>query len=507
MSNHWYCIKKRVVYFFHPFFIIFLLNPSLLHGTPKESETHFQFTLLTKNAYADLLKLKLPSAENNIKEQLDHNPKDGIAIYLQNYADVLKLFINEDPELYKTLAPNEEVRLSRIKKLSNKSPYYLFTQAEIKLQWAFVKMKFGDDLGAVWSIRQAYKLLEENQKKYPDFTPNQKSLGLLNVLIGSIPEKYSWVASLAGMYGSINHGVAMLDKVIKEDPVYKLEARMIRLGVDYYILHSEQTSLSSIKNLKDQNQDNLLINFMYASVLLKESYNEQALEVIESIPKGNQYMALPFLHYMTGMVYLNKGEYNKARINFNIYLKEHKGKNFIKDTYYRIFLTHWLSNNDKEAEESLAKVIQNGVAIYDADKYADNFAKNRDFPHKALMEARLYTDGGYYSKAKTSLSSMVNQKISSRDKIEYYYRYARIYHKTHELERARDMYLKTIEESGALPYYFAPNSALQLGYIFKEENNIEEARNYFNLALSYKNHQYKNSIDNKAKAALSELKK
>jgi len=56
-------------------------------------------------------------------------------------------------------------------------------------------------------------------------------------------------------------------------------------------------------------------------------------------------------------------------------------------------------------------------------------------------------------------------------------------------------------------WYFAPNSALQLGYIFRDQADAIEARQYFEKALSYKKHVYKNSIDNKARSALASLER
>ncbi|HEY8401534.1 MAG TPA: hypothetical protein VIK89_09745, partial [Cytophagaceae bacterium] len=81
----------------------------------------------------------------------------------------------------------------------------------------------------------------------------------------------------------------------------------------------------------------------------------------------------------------------------------------------------------------------------------------------------------------------------------------RLHHKVGSINDAIDYYLKTIELSPPDTYYFAPNAALQLGYIYKRKSDKENARKYFQKALTYKNYEYKNSIDNKAKAALNEL--
>jgi hypothetical protein len=71
---------------------------------------------------------------------------------------------------------------------------------------------------------------------------------------------------------------------------------------------------------------------------------------------------------------------------------------------------------------------------------------------------------------------------------------------------AKKYYRETIELSGQDNWYYAPNSWLQLGYIGVEEKD-PEAATYFSRALEYKKHEYKNSIDTKAKSALAQLKK
>jgi hypothetical protein len=40
-----------------------------------------------------------------------------------------------------------------------------------------------------------------------------------------------------------------------------------------------------------------------------------------------------------------------------------------------------------------------------------------------------------------------------------------------------------------------------------QENNTEAARQFFTKAMAYKKHEYKNSIDSKARSALAQLKR
>ena len=56
------------------------------------------------------------------------------------------------------------------------------------------------------------------------------------------------------------------------------------------------------------------------------------------------------------------------------------------------------------------------------------------------------------------------------------------------------------------PYYFAANAALQLGIIYEKQADFKKAAEYYELAQSMENVEYKNSINQKAKAGLNRIK-
>jgi tetratricopeptide (TPR) repeat protein len=495
-----------VVSFSHLFFILFFAF--LL---PISSSGKFIFTPAINKAYVDFLKLKVAPAEKAIRAAHQEDPQNGLAIYIANYGDIIRLLVSEDQAIYGLLLGNEEIRIDKIQDLETDSPYYLFTQAEIRLQWAFVKLKFGDEGSAFLDIKEAYNLLEKNKKKFPDFIPNKKSLGLLNILIGSVPEKYSWIVSLIGMEGTVPAGLKMLDEVINANDAYKLEATLFKTIAENYIVIKDDKDQHLLSKLRMENPDNLLIAFLCGSIYLKNAWDEEALKVLQTLPSSSEFIYIPFTEVMRGDIYLHKANYPAARSCYERFLRNYKGSNFIKDSHYKIFLTYYLSGETEPANACIQKILESGQALSDADKNAEKFARKKEFPNKILMKARLACDGGYYKEALEMLKDFLTAKeLKTKDKIEYNYRLARIYHFTKETDKALSFYLNTIKLSGEYKdetFYFAPNSALNLGYIYRKAGNNELARQYFSLALSYKNYEYKNSIDNKAKAALEDLKK
>ena len=125
---------------------------------------------------------------------------------------------------------------------------------------------------------------------------------------------------------------------------------------------------------------------------------------------------------------------------------------------------------------------------------------------KVLMKARLAFDGGYYEDALLLINSYAENCFeSASDRAEWNYRKGRIYQRMGDTDKAIPFFERTIVLSEGQNFSFGATAALQLGYVFQEKGNKMLAKSYFEKALSYKKHEYKNSIDNKARAALNEF--
>jgi len=215
-----------------------------------------------------------------------------------------------------------------------------------------------------------------------------------------------------------------------------------------------------------------------------------------------------FIHYHIGEIYLQKGEYQNAIDSYQKFLREFTGLNLIKDTHYKIALAYWLLNEQSNALTYVELAKNRGITEAEADKHADRQLNYDQLPNQIILKIRLLTDGGYYYEAKDVISKTNQNNFKQlKDKVEFTYRIARLAHKTTELETAIKKYLETIDKAKNNQWYFAPNSCLQLGYIYLKLNNMEKAKFFFKKATVYKRHEYKNSIDNKAKIALKSLQR
>jgi hypothetical protein len=496
-----YLIQKRVYFKIHPFlFCLFFSFPSY---------SSYYFNSELELAYKEIIQLKLIDAKTRINTEQMRDPQNGIPIYLLSLAETTALLFSEDETKYQQIKSNESafIKLIQSNNLAT-SPYHNFCLAEIKLQWAFTKMKFNDEVAAAISTKQALGILNENLKRYPTFVPTKKSLGLLNILIGSIPNSHAWIASSLGFKGNISKGMQMIQDVIDSKTIYLQEGYLIKIIAEQYILNRDP-KLETMKYLYNRYPTNILYTFLYASVLGKKGNSTDALLQIEAISTTNAYVCIPAIDYLQGDLLLQQGKYSDSRYFFNRYIQTFKGKNLLKDATYKLFLSYWLNDEDETAMTYWNSIKNVGQATYESDKYAQKIVLSNELPNKKLTKLRLFTDGGYLNKAfeafnTTNLSDLKTKK----DKIEYYYRAARLYQKTGRQHDCVQYYLKVIDLSAEIKnnYYYAPNASLQLGYIYAEKHNNNLARSYFHKAIAYKNHEYENSIEQKAKISLSELR-
>ena len=260
------------------------------------------------SAYADLQTLKIQSAQQRMASE---SATGGVRVFLDNYTDMLLLVTSDDDQLFAAKNEQESARLDALKKLSDTSPWQRVLMAEVRLHWAFVKLKFGKEVSASWDVIRAYKLLSENQKRFPDFLPTYKSLGTLHIMVGSVPESYAWVAKLLGMQGTIRQGQQELQRA-QRDPVFGLEAQLIDLMVRAYVLKFSDADSQALARLVRQNPDNLLLHFFGATIEQKNGHGERALTYLLDRPAGKNYQPLPVVENILGDIYLQKGDYEQA---------------------------------------------------------------------------------------------------------------------------------------------------------------------------------------------------
>jgi len=472
----------------------------------------FDFNDHCRKAYSNIIDLKFKAAAEIIASEKKLNPGNDIPVFLENYIDFFTLIIGEDQNDFNSLERNKEIRLTRFEKGDAKSPWFLYSQAETNLQWAFVHVKFGEYLSAVSEINKAYKLLEDNQHEFPSFLPNMKSMGLLHAIIGTVPDNYKWAVNIMGIEGTIKQGVKELNAVIAEtgkNSEYNFlntETLFLLSFVELNLSKDKENIEKLYSILKNQAVYNPLLTFAKASIAIKTSRNNEAISFLENrIETAGQY-PFHYLDLLAGEAKLNRLDMD-ADIFIKKYIDNFKGKSYIKSAYQKLAWFSLLTGDTEAYRQNMNLVSEKGNDIADEDKQAQKEAESAEIPNLKLLKARLLFDGGYYLQAITTLVKEGNAKdfITEKDQLEFTYRFGRIYHNWGKPEDAIPYYEMTIKKGAKSEYYFAANAALNLGIIYEGKKDFINARKYFLMCPGFKNKEYRNSINQKAKAGLNRI--
>lgn len=462
-------------------------------------QQQWAFDPASKKAYELTLDLELPKAH-----EMFPSPESPQETYVISLAETLELLLEEDGEKYTDYQANFEKRKDRKTKLN--SPDDLFLQAEIATQWAFVYFKFGHEFDAALNLREAYVVATQLKRRFPRYEAVNKTLALLEIIIGSVPEKYNWVLGLLNIEGSVDDGLKLFESLELTNSPFKVEAEMLHALALGYVLQQPQKGVAMIHSIIAENSSAGLAPFIGGSLAMKSGDAGQALILLNRLEEKQPHFRINYAEYLRGEIFLCKGEYLNSITAYRSFINQYKGQNNIKDAYYKIGLCYWLNGNVNDAHSLFKQARNIGKEVTEADKYAARSMSDNELPHPKLTKARYFTDGGYYNKAEAILDSVAPAELlTKRDQLEYTYRRGRLAHKTGKLARAKAFYKEVIDGNGDSPWYFAPNASLQMGYLLYEEGNKADAEEYFEMALSYKKHEYKNSIDTKARSALAQL--
>jgi len=472
-----------------------------LVGFNTSAQAQFEPTPEGQQAYHYYLNLQFDSCSTIIQNL----PDRPYALYLQSLMEVTKIFLADDPELFKSTKYLESDILKNVSAQDFNAKTTQFLESEIKIQWAILKMKFGDEFAAFWNMRQAYHKTRKNLKEYPAFLASQKSMGLLQILFGIVPENYSWVLSLFGIDGDIETGLTLLKTSANAKSVFQLESQMLVALLNTYLLNQQEMGLQNISEVQ-ANHHLILLDYAYCLIAIKNAKSEEALTVLEEAGSYHQQpYKLPQLYYLLGEIYLQKGLLPDAIKNYEKFIANQNGLSLIKDACYKIGICHYIQGENTLANNSFKQALASGWTKNEADQYAQTQIENANYAQKDLYRLRYATDGGYYDEALKIQRDISSDSLSTQDLCEYYYRSARLFQNLKSEPEAISYYLKAIKTQQDNEWYFAPNAALQLAKIYVDVENDGKARKYLELVFTYKNHPYQKSIRQKAKNLVKSL--
>jgi len=475
-------------------------------GPAYSSAQVFDLNNTCQKAYKEIIQLKLEKGQVLLDEEKRNHPDNIIPYFLENYIDFFVLFFNEDPIEYNKRIGNLEKRIELINKGSEKSPYFLFTKSVIHFQWAAVRIKFGYNWDAGWELRRAYLQIKENMNLFPSFTPNKVFYGAMEVAVGTIPEGYKWLSNLMGMKGNIKSGMERLDSFLQNNELfsqlYHDEAVFYYLYLKFYMENDKDGVFQYIKKEKLDVRNNHLLTYLAVNLSINNQQSEYARRILLERNTSSDYLSTSAWDLEMGYITITHLEADAGKY-FERFIKNFKGKFYLKDALQKLSWHYYLQGNQVQADYTRRLIATKGSTDTDADQQAAKEARTGKWPNKLLLQARLLNDGGYHLEALRLLQGKKSTDFYvTEEKLEFAYRVGRIYDDLGREEEAILFYKQSIFLGENKKEYYAARAALHIGYIYEKNEEKPTAIVWFNRCLNMKEHDFKNSLDQRAKAGI-----
>ena len=487
------------------FYLCFLFIPVLCIG-----QKHYDFNTTCRQAYQAIIELRLDEGSRLLEVEKKRDGNNLIPFFLDNYIDFFQLFFNEDAAQYAAWKGRRDSRLELMSEGPESSPFNLFTRSVIHFQWAAIQIKFGDNWNAAWDFRRSFLQSKDCLAAFPGFLPATMLSGAMEVVAGTIPDGYKWLSSLLGIRGTVSGGMQQLEHFLASEDVNALlfrdEAIFYYLYLQFHIQNKHSEVFDFIRQHRLDVRNNHLFSYLDANLCLNDQRSATAQQIIREMNTSPGYMDMPVWDMELGYACLNHLEPD-APFYLDRFLHRFKGRFYVKDVLQKLSWYYYLRGDQRRADSCRSEVLRRGSAEADADRQALKEAQSGRWPNRILLKARLLSDGGYFSEALQGLQGLSGANFADPvEKCEYTYRLGRIYDGLGKDDEAIGAYTSTIQSGQYLREYYAARAALQAGYIYERRGDKATAIAFFQRCLGMKDHDYKNSLDQRAKAGIARCK-
>jgi hypothetical protein len=472
---------------------------------------NFEFNENCQRAYKLAISFRFEEANKILEQEEANNQNNLIPLLIRDIEDASKVFITEEKSVYEKLKANKKLREAKIEKGNKKSPWYLYSLAEINLHWAAVRLKFEEYISSAMEVNRAFGMLKENEKKFPSFGPTHKSLGLMRSMIGSLPDQYQWLLKFVGVSGNFYEGyneIKRFEAITEKDSsmnAFATETMLFAGIIEANFMNSDENAIAFLDRLDKVKNFNPLLSYVYLSTALKTGQSERIFKKNNIIDFDKRYFQFQYLNLLYGEAKLCRGDVD-ADVYIKKFLKNFKGKNYIKNANMRLWWYSIVNDKAEDAKKYFEDINGSGITDVDEDKYALSVYQKKYWPEKSLLKARILFDGGYYTRALQVMTKIDLDKLDrSNDRVEFMYRLGRIYQRTNNFPQAINSYEKTIQYGAELPEYFAASACFELGKIYELKKDYDKSLLYLNKSKTFKNHSYRTSLNQKAKAAINRV--
>lgn len=410
----------------------------------------------------------------------------------------MQLYLNDDQSLRKLY---EETTDEVEDILDDHDAHYQL--AELYLKNAIVRYFNGERFGMARAFYASYNEAEKAYEDNPDDFRAKSLYGLYQVLVGSIPDSYSFLVSVLGVSGDVELGERLFREAAREastkDNWY---AYRVRFLYTFYLFQKTGTTDEAMAFARDF-PDTVLGNFLLSRIQLKSGNGASSrASLLKSIQMDSGF-ELPYTRFLLGKQLIESGSYGQGRKWIANYLNNYKGREYIRAANLYLSWSYLVEGDDALYRQYKAKVKSKGRGYFGDDILA--LYESGLTHHPTLIQARMAHDAMDFSRCEEILSGINPALFSNTAFIdEYYYRRGRNFQKLKQPARAEEMFLKLLSQTDRITAYYQPNAALQLAYIHFDKGQKKQALQWAERVFDYEDYPFNAPIEWQAKEMIQE---
>ncbi len=458
-----------------------------------------QYTV-TKNCeltWEAIMDLRFDDADSLIMVELNDNPTNYYATYLQQTSDAFRFMIAMSEEGYADICEKYNSRMEYLEGKDEDSPYYNACIAEMQLQVGMFNIIYGERLTGLRKAYGSYKKTYRNIEKFPEFNESYKLDGIFNVAISNMPPFVGWAVSFFGVSGSYIDGYRIMEEYYKRtDSIIGLRLEAVLYNILAFKLNKDpKTAYSFFDKLPIEYSEYKLLNYFKGNVAYRTGHNEEALEIISNMEIDENGYYFNGVNYLMGKILLRKLDTN-CRGYLHTFLDNQKEGQYHKEINYQLALSFLIDGDLDGFEFFKSKSKESGNEITERDREAVCDYSKKYIPDANLIRAGLLLDGGYFYKAKYELEK-VRTSIDSREiqyKLHYLFLLGQMEYEKGNDSKAITYFNDVIKLGKKENYSFASHASLLLANIY-EKSNADEAYEYYKQAKDLWNSGYYDYIE------------
>jgi len=381
--------------------------------------------------------------------------------------------------------------------------------AEIHLYRALLGTHFSDYKASAVELFASYKVIAKSGSDFNSSDRNKLS-GIIGVLFQQVPDQYVKYLKALGIRPSGLSGYNGLERYYSAalpGTIERMEGYLLLITAYKEFSKDPAAAWNFVRAEGKQMLDNPLIRYQSALAALKAGDCDSALKLLDSKANGNVQSAFPYWTYQLGRCKLYKNDSDAAGY-LEKFLENPGGDNY---RHIASLMEGWfylLHGQENKAKEYFLRVKNLPVPFTIYDKQALNEAATDKMPDPDILKVRLLFDGGYYDQCLAICERLiVSDKYNDQEDGELLYRKARCEQRLGRILPAIQSFLGVIGQADKIATYIVPNSALQLGNLYKKSGQIDLARKYYQVCLDLNKYGYRDGINRQAQVALKELEK